>query len=295
MPLPDESMSPHRIFLLSPANCGGLRARMVLRPGATFDLARRVRARGGAPLGEVFSFMSGLYFRGKLAYARAFAEPPSGLPGVLVITTNEGLVEADEPITARRLRGYATGDIDAENPAYRRPLLRDARRLARGVTDGCEIVLLGSVASGKYVDVLEQACGERLRFPLEFVGRGDMSRGGLMLRCAAARRELTYVPLAGAMRHGPRPPRLDAATRVRADAATKVSAVPLSVTWIGGEGSSMRVDVAIEAPTRGEGVATAVLRAPVPPTRGSRLATSPAASVRGTRRSPPRRAPTSRS
>lgn len=209
-----EGPMSHRIFFLSPADCSGARARMVMRPGATFDLARRLRGRGGAPLGEVFSFMSGLYFRGKLAYARAFASPPPGLPGILVITTNEGLVPADEPVTVARLRSYATGDIDSENAAYRRPLVRDARRLARGATDGCEIVLLGSVASGKYVDVLEATLGARLRFPLEFVGRGDMSRGGLMLRCAAARRELTYVPLAGAARRGPRPPRLDPASRV---------------------------------------------------------------------------------
>lgn len=212
-------MGLHRIFLLSPADCGGARARMVLSPRATFDLARRVRQQGGAPLGEVFSFMSGLYFRGKLAYARAFAAPPPGLPGILVITTNEGLVEADEPITVARLESYATGDIDEENAAYRGPLLRDARRMARGVGAGCEVVLLGSVASLKYVGVLEEAYGERLRFPLEFVGRGDMSRGGLLLRCAAERRELTYVPVAGTPRRGPRPPKLDPASRVKAASA----------------------------------------------------------------------------
>jgi len=224
-----DSKAPHRIFLLSPADCGGARARMVLRPEAGFELARRVRARGGAPLGEVFSFMSGLYFRGKLAYARAFAAPPPGLPGVLVITTNEGLVSADEPVTLARLRAYATGDIDAENAAYRGPLLRDARRVARragGVA--CEIVLLGSVASGKYVDVLEEACGERLRFPLEFVGRGDMSRGGLMLRCVAARQELTYVPLTGTARRGPRPPRLDPTSRGTRRSPARRAPIPRS-------------------------------------------------------------------
>ena len=213
--MPDSTgpMSPHRIFLLSPADCGGVRARMVLSPRASFDLAKRVRTRGGAPLGEVFSFMSGLYFRGKLAYARAFASPPPGLPGVLVITTNKGLVEADMPVTATRLRAFGDGDIDEENAAYRRPLLRDARRIDRGAGESCEVVLLGSVASGKYVAVLEQALGARLRFPQEFVGRGDMSRGGLMLRCVAERRELTYVPVTGGPRRGPRPPRLDPATR----------------------------------------------------------------------------------
>lgn len=257
-------MSPHRIFLLSPADCSGTRARMVMRPGAAFDLARRLRARDGAPLGEIFSFMSGLYFRGKLAYARAFAAPPPGLPGVLVITTNEGLVQADEPVTLARLRSYATGDIDAENAAYRRPLLRDARRMARGATDGCEIVLLGSVASGKYVDVLEEACGARLRFPLEFVGRGDMSRGGLMLRCAAARRELTYVPLAGTARRGPRPPRLGPASRAPALVVVPAAGSPPEAT--------------------GEARRPAASRPPIP-----------GASARGTRRSPPRREPTPRS
>ncbi len=70
------------------------------------------------------------------------------------------------------------------------------------------MVLLGSVASGKYVDLLADVLGERLRFPAEFVGRGDMSRGGLLLRCVAAESELQYVPVAGTPRHGPRPGRL---------------------------------------------------------------------------------------
>ena len=35
---------------------------------------------GGAPIGEVFSFLSSLYFRGKLTYAQRFAAPPTGVP-----------------------------------------------------------------------------------------------------------------------------------------------------------------------------------------------------------------------
>ena len=62
-----------RIFLLSPANCGGNRARIVMSERATFDLAVRLRQRDGVSIGEVFAFMSGLYFRGKLAYGLAFA------------------------------------------------------------------------------------------------------------------------------------------------------------------------------------------------------------------------------
>lgn len=204
---------PPRVFLLSPANCSGQRARMVLSENARFDLAVRLRT-GGAPLGEVFAFMSGLYFRGKLAYALAFASPPPGTDGVLVITPTSGLRPAHETVTAARLRAFAEVDIARDDPRYRRPLLRDCRRLARALDGQAEIVLLGSVATTKYVEVLQEAFGPRLRFPAEFVGRGDMSRGGLMLRCVDARQELSYVPVDGAARHGARPPRL--APRARA-------------------------------------------------------------------------------
>ena len=72
----------------------------------------------------------------------------------------------------------------------------------------CEVVLLGSVASGKYVEVLQPVFGDRLLFPSAFVGRGDMSRGGLMLRCVDSGDELEYVPIEGAVRRGRRPPKL---------------------------------------------------------------------------------------
>jgi hypothetical protein len=126
---------------------------------------------------------------------------------VFVITPDEGLRPALEPIGLPRLRRFAAADIDAGNPGYSAPLRRDAERLAALVPDG-ELVLLGSVASGKYVDVLMPVLGERLRFPQAFVGRGDMSRGGLMLRCVRDAQELEYVPVSGAVRHGVRPPRL---------------------------------------------------------------------------------------
>ena len=206
-----------RVFLLSPASCGGERARLVLREEARFDLAERLRRPEGAPLGEVFSFLSGLYFRGKLTYARAFAPPPAGVPGVLVITPNEGLIAADEPVTITRLRRFARVSIDAAEPRYRRPLARHARALAERLGSECEIVLLGSIATGKYVDVLGKVFGARLRFPGDFVGRGDMSRGGLLLRCAREGRELEYRPVAGASRHGKRPPKLE--RRPRAESA----------------------------------------------------------------------------
>jgi hypothetical protein len=203
-----RSVRSPRIFLLSPASCGGERARLVFNDRAPFDLAVRLRSPGGAALGDVFSFLSGLYFRGKLTYANAFAAPPPGAPGVLVITSNEGLLPADEPVTIERLRGFARVNIDVSEPRYRRPLKRHARGLSEVIPPETEVVLLGSIATGKYVDILAAAFGERLRFPGDFVGRGDMSRGGLLLRSAREGRELEYRPLAGASLHGKRPPKL---------------------------------------------------------------------------------------
>ncbi|HWN91068.1 MAG TPA: hypothetical protein VNQ15_06645, partial [Verrucomicrobiae bacterium] len=95
-----------RVFLLSPAHCRGERASLVLGPRARFDLALRLRASPGAPLGEVFSFLSGLYFRGKLTYARAFASPPAGVPGVYVITPTDGLELAETAVDVSRLRRF---------------------------------------------------------------------------------------------------------------------------------------------------------------------------------------------
>src|SRR3954447_20536665 len=176
-----------RIFLLSPANCGGRRAAMVMSDRATFDLARRLRDRAGAPLGEVFAFMSGLYFRGKLAYARAFARPPdtdSPLTGcgIFVITPTAGLRSPDTLVTRPALQSFGTVDVSADNPKYRKPLETSARAVRDDVGAECDVVLLGSIASGKYVEVLQAIFGDRLMFPVDFVGRGDMSRGGLMLR-----------------------------------------------------------------------------------------------------------------
>lgn len=199
-----------RIFLLSPAYAGGLRAQMIMSEKAQFELARRLRSADLPTLGEVFSFLSGLYFRGKLAYAQAFApERPDGRSGVLVITPNRGLLEADLPIGVTDLRKFAEVDIDADDPRYRKPLERDVRKLAKQVPAESEVVLLGSIATGKYVDVLLQNFGDRLLFPAEFVGRGDMSRGGLLLRCAVDRCELNYIPVSGAVRKGKRPPKLE--------------------------------------------------------------------------------------
>lgn len=203
---------PFRVFLLSPADCSGKRARLLQTPDPGADLGRRLRAGETAELGEVFSFVSSLYFRGKLAYARAFARPPDGLPGVHVITPCEGLKAPESPLRLADLRRYSGIPVDPDEERYRRPLLRDLRALAP-VWAEAEVVLLGSIASRKYVELLTSVLASRLLFPSDFVGRGDMSRGGLMLRCVEEGRELPYVPLLGAERRGPRPARLPPAAR----------------------------------------------------------------------------------
>jgi hypothetical protein len=198
-------MRPFRIFLLSPAHCGGKRAEILLNQRAAFPLAVRLRS-AGVTLGEAFSFLSGLYFRGKLTYADRFARPPHGSTGVQVITTDRGLMPAATEISNDDLRRFAAIDISVKEPEYRLPLERDITVLGR--IEDVEVVLLGSVATGKYVDVLLDKLGERLLFPADFVGRGDMSRGALLLQAARSGVELTYQPVAGAIRRGRRAPRV---------------------------------------------------------------------------------------
>ena len=199
----------NRVFLLSPAFAGGRRAQMIMSERAQFDLAKCLRSDQPPTLGEVFTFLSGLYFRGKLAYANAFAPPRRRRSSVLVITPTRGLVPAANPIGLADLREFAEVDIHENDPRYRAPLERDVKRLAKKLPAESQIVLLGSIATAKYVDVLLEHFGQRLCFPADFVGRGDMSRGGLLLRCAVDRCELNYIPVAGAVRKGKRPPKLE--------------------------------------------------------------------------------------
>jgi hypothetical protein len=189
------------VFLLSPASCAGKRAQMLLK-SRTSPLTARL-GDGGAPLGEVFTFMSSLYFRGKLAYAVRFGR-------ALVIAPGRGLVPPDLTIGIADLQAMAAIPVDPEEPGFRDPLVRDATTLERLLGSDGRAVLLGSVATEKYVSPLTQVFGDRLLFPAAFVGRGDMSRGGLLLRCARAGTPLEYVPVRGAVRHGPKPPRLPA-------------------------------------------------------------------------------------
>jgi hypothetical protein len=202
-----------RVFLLSPANCNGIRAKQAMSPRAQFALALALRSNDGAPLGDLFSFVSGLYFRGKLTYARRFACPPDPSnaivgSGIHVITPTAGLRSPETLITQAAVRSFARVDVDAGNARYRRPLETSARALLAEIGPDCDVVLLGSVASPKYVTVLGEIFGERLKFPIAFVGRGDMSRGGLLLRHSRDGVELEYVPVVGAVLHGARPPKL---------------------------------------------------------------------------------------
>jgi hypothetical protein len=215
-----ENKARYRIFLLSPAYAGGQRARMILSDRAQFELARKLRGQKGVPIAEVFTFLSGLYFRGKIAYATAFSRPARGTPGVFVITPTRGLVDARTPIYLDDLREFATVNIHEDDSRYRLPIEQDAQCLANKLPLESEVILLGSIATGKYVDVLLASFRNRLRFPSEFIGRGDMSRGGLMLRCAMDRQELSYIAVAGAIVNGKRPPKLAPRSYAGAGVAT---------------------------------------------------------------------------
>ena len=165
-------------------------------------------------IGEAFAFLSGLYFRGKLAYARAFGRSPAGAAPALVITPTRGLVLPEATITAAMFDEFASVDLGMNEPRFRTPLSRDVQALASTLPADVRVVLLGSVATGKYVDVLAGPLGRRLHYPSSFIGRGDMSRGGLLLRSARSGVELEYAVLdPGAVRRGPRPPRLEPLSR----------------------------------------------------------------------------------
>ena len=180
---------------------------MLVSQNAGFPLAATLRG-GRAPLGDVFSFLSGLYFRGKLAYASTFGRHSVEAPGILIITIDRGLVTPETTVAIGDIQTFATIDLATGAESFRGPLRRDAERLRDRIAKDRCVVLLGSIATGKYADALLDTFGPRLLFPTEFVGRGDMSRGGLMLRCVDDGRELEYIPVEGAVRRGKRPPRL---------------------------------------------------------------------------------------
>jgi hypothetical protein len=202
-----------RVFLLSPARLDGPRARALFAPKSAGTFATRLRTREGVPIGEVFRFLSGLYFRGKLTYATRFARSPTPADafvgsGALVITANRGLIPVETRVTIEHLEAFAETDIHHEEVSFRGPLVRDAQFLESALSGAGDVVLLGSVAHAKYTTPLLEVFGDRLLFPSDFVGRGDMSRGGLLLRAVDAGQELAYTKIRGASLHGSRPPKL---------------------------------------------------------------------------------------
>ena len=179
------------VYLLSPANVSGLRAKQLMSPRANFEAATMYRTPEGVPIALAFAFMSALYFRGKISYALHFG----GVENTYVIAPGFGLVHPDWRITEERMKTLQKTPVDIANRNYRTSLVREAKALAKRIDDETQVVLLGSVASGKYVDVLWPIFGDRLVFPGIFAGLGDMSRGGLLLRAMRANKELEYTPL----------------------------------------------------------------------------------------------------
>ncbi|RYZ05205.1 MAG: hypothetical protein EOO73_20505 [Myxococcales bacterium] len=182
------------IFLISPASLSGKRGKLLFNPEARFELARRLRSSEGAPLGEVFTFVSGLYFRGKMAYAQRFGRAEAK-PAAYVMTAGGGLWQLGEPVTLARLEGWQKVSVSEHNPHFTAPLIRQVCELSDQVGPGARFVLLGSLASHKYVIPLSEAVGEALHFPPRLAGLGDMSRGSLLLRCVAQNEELEYAPV----------------------------------------------------------------------------------------------------
>jgi hypothetical protein len=198
IPLPG---SP-RLFLLSPAHVGGLRAKLLLNPQAPFPLAREFHAKG-ISLASAFTFTSGLYFRGKISYATHFARANRG-DVIRVITSNAGLLDPDTRVGPTEIAAFGVTDIAADDPAYRIPLRRHALALTKRIGPHGTAVLLGSIATPKYRAELLDIFGDRLLFPSDFVGRGDMSRGALLLRAVQADHELPYQKVAEAVLTGRR-------------------------------------------------------------------------------------------
>jgi len=181
-----------RVYLLSPAHSGGKRAKMLFGQNAKFEVSRRLRT-AGIPLGEAFGFMSPLYFRGKLTYAKSFACAPEGVPGTLIITPSRGLVTPETIVGIEELREISEERVAFDNPKYRDPLQRDLALLLQAIGTNAQVVLLGSIATRKYIPLLKETLGSRIAVPRKFVGLGNMQRGGLLLQCSREGCELEYV------------------------------------------------------------------------------------------------------
>lgn len=158
-------------------------------------LTEALRRGSSVPLGDVYSAISGLYFGGKRDYARHFNRLREHPP--LVITPSRGLLPVDTPVDHATLRRFSETPIDLGESTYVEPLLETSRAVLESLHTGADVVLLGSVATPKYLAPLGEVFGERLLIPRSFVGRGSLSRGSLLRRAVASDRELEYVEAAG--------------------------------------------------------------------------------------------------
>jgi len=190
-------MPRSKVFLLSPASAHGAKARPLLEREPRTPFARQLASPEGVALGTVFRYLSGLYFNGKLLYANAFASPPRALAGegVYVITLAKGLLTPETPVRSEDVRRFAEVEMGSE--AYGRPLEESARSLATTMGGECDAVLLGSVGTGKYTDILLPIFGRRLLFPPDILSQGQLERGAFLMRCAKEGRELRYEPVEG--------------------------------------------------------------------------------------------------
>jgi hypothetical protein len=191
-----------KVFVISPATAHGPRALSLRRPDSHSTLARQLKEEG-VPLGDVFTFLSGLYFRGKLEYARAFAHPPGDEGGgVYIITMTDGLVSPDARISVQDLERYAL--CPEGTAAAMSTLEATARAVLKHIGSEGDVILLGSVGTGKYTNLLAPIFGERLLFPRDVLHIGQLARGALFLNRARERRELEYIPVAEIIRAGRR-------------------------------------------------------------------------------------------
>jgi hypothetical protein len=179
-------------FLLSPAHLGGARAARLTSLDARFAVAQSYRD-GTLSIGEAFSWISALYFRAKLRYARHFGARHGGGPAQ-VIAPGFGLVAEDWLLSGERFTRLCQVPVDTQDRRFRQPLEAACAGLARSLDRDDRIVFLGGLAGDRYLAVLAPALGPRLFVPIDFVGRGQMQRGSLLLQAIAENRELAYSP-----------------------------------------------------------------------------------------------------
>lgn len=185
--------TPGGLFVLSPASLTGVRGERIVSGRGHTPLVGTLRRGGSAPLGDVYAAISSLYFGGKRDYARHFARAPGKTRDIFVITPSRGLLPLDAPVDLDLLRAFRRSPIDLAESRYVRPLLDTATALRERLASHGDVVLLGSIATSKYLEPLGEVFSDRLLFPRDFLGRGSLSRGSVLRKAVAANRELEYV------------------------------------------------------------------------------------------------------